>query len=49
MSDDRSRQGGNMHEGVVSNELGMKGRPAVAEDIAVARDIFLAEDRKSVV
>ena len=32
-----------MHEGVVSNELGIKGRPAVAEDIAVARDIFLAE------
>ena len=36
-------EGGNMHEGVVSNELGIKGRPAVAEDIAVARDIFLAE------
>lgn len=36
-------EGGNMHEGVVSNELGIKGRPAVAEDIAVARDILLAE------
>jgi dihydroorotase len=35
--------GGNMHEGIVSNELGLKGRPAVAEDIAVARDILLAE------
>lgn len=35
--------GGNMHEGVVSNQLGIKGRPAVAEDIAVARDILLAE------
>ena len=34
---------GNMHEGLVSNELGVKGRPAVAEDIAVARDILLAE------
>jgi dihydroorotase len=35
--------GGAMHEGKVSNELGLKGRPAVAEDIAVARDILLAE------
>ena len=41
--DDNLIEGGNMHEGVVSNELGMKGRPAVAEDIAVARDICLAE------
>ena len=36
-------EGGHMHEGVVSHELGLKGRPAVAEDIAVARDILLAE------
>ena len=36
-------EGGQMHEGIVSNHLGLKGRPAVAEDIAVARDIFLAE------
>ena len=35
--------GGVMHEGAVSAMLGMKGRPAVAEDIAVARDIMLAE------
>lgn len=35
--------GGHMHEGVVSSELGIKGRPAVAEDIAVARDVLLAE------
>ncbi|WP_425057675.1 Dihydroorotase [Sporomusa carbonis] len=34
---------GFMHEGAVSAMLGMKGRPAVAEDIAVARDIMLAE------
>lgn len=34
---------GHMHEGVVSYELGVKGRPAVSEDIAVARDIMLAE------
>ncbi|MEG6584633.1 dihydroorotase [Dendrosporobacter sp. 1207_IL3150] len=34
---------GFMHEGSVSALLGMKGRPSVAEDIAVARDIMLAE------
>jgi len=34
---------GYMHEGSVSAMLGVKGRPAVAEDIAVARDIMLAE------
>ncbi len=34
---------GYMHEGAVSAMLGIKGRPAVAEDIAVARDIMLAE------
>lgn len=34
---------GVMHEGAVSAMLGMKGRPAVAEDIAVASDIMLAE------
>jgi dihydroorotase len=34
---------GFMHEGAVSAMLGLKGRPAVAEDIAVARDIMLAE------
>lgn len=41
--DENMVRGGNMHEGVVSNELGIKGRPAVAEDIAVARDVLLAE------
>ncbi len=34
---------GYMHEGAVSAMLGIKGRPSVAEDIAVARDIMLAE------
>lgn len=34
---------GHMHEGAVSAMLGVKGRPSVAEDIAVARDIMLAE------
>lgn len=36
-------QDGLMHEGVVSVALGLRGRPAVAEEIAVARDIMLAE------
>ena len=34
---------GHMHEGFVSYEMGVIGRPAVAEDLAVARDILLAE------
>lgn len=34
---------GVMHEGAVSAMLGMKGRPSVAEDIAVNRDIMMAE------
>ena len=34
---------GHMHEGIVSYELGVIGRPAVAEDLAVARDILLSE------
>ena len=36
-------QEGYMHEGAVSARLGMMGRPSVGEDIAVARDIMLAE------
>jgi dihydroorotase len=36
-------QGGSMHEGVVSTELGLRGIPAAAEDVMVARDIVLAE------
>ena len=35
--------GGHMHEGAVSAILGIPGRPAVAEDIAISRDIMLAE------
>ena len=34
---------GVMHEGAISAKLGMRGRPAEAEDIAVAREIMLAE------
>jgi dihydroorotase len=35
--------GGVIHEGRVSLELGLAGRPAVAEDVIVARDLILAE------
>lgn len=34
---------GSMHEGIVSTRLGLKGIPAAAEEIMVARDIILAE------
>ena len=34
---------GHMHEGIVSYEMGVIGRPAAAEDLAVARDLVLAE------
>ncbi|HEV8600915.1 MAG TPA: dihydroorotase [Gemmatimonadales bacterium] len=36
-------QGGAMHEGIVSARLGLKGIPAAAEEIMVARNIILAE------
>lgn len=35
-------EGGVMHEGVVSLQLGLKGIPAVAESIQVARDVELS-------
>jgi dihydroorotase len=35
--------GGSMHEGIISTRLGLKGMPAAAEEIMVARDILLAE------
>ncbi len=34
--------GGVMHEGTVSSRLGLKGIPAAAEEIMVARDVLLA-------
>ncbi len=34
---------GAMNEGFTSTELGLKGIPRVAEDIAISRDVFLAE------
>lgn len=38
---------GVMNEGFTSTELGLKGIPRVAEDIAVTRDVYLAEYTKS--
>ncbi|MDD5674670.1 MAG: dihydroorotase [Chitinivibrionales bacterium] len=35
--------GGHMNEGAVSTRLGLRGMPAIAEEIVVARDIMLAE------
>lgn len=35
--------GGVMHEGLVSTRLGLKGSPAAAEEVMVARDILVAE------
>jgi len=36
-------EGGQMNEGVISQRLGLGGRPAAAEEIIVARDLALAE------
>lgn len=41
--DPRLTEGAQMHEGVVSAELGLAGWPAVAEESIVARDVLLAE------
>jgi dihydroorotase len=42
--EDKSLSGGVMHEGRVSLLLGLKGMPALAEDIDVVRDIILANE-----
>ena len=36
-------RGGSMHEGIVSTRLGITGIPAAAENVMIARDLFLAE------
>lgn len=36
-------EGGQMHEGAMSTSLGLKGLPALAEEVMVARDLYLAE------
>ena len=35
--------GGDMHEGLVSTRLGLRGIPRCSEDVMVARDLILAE------
>ncbi len=40
--DVRMAAGSQMHEGEVSTVLGLKGVPALAEELAVARDLYLA-------
>lgn len=39
----RLTRGSQMHEGVVSAEVGLAGWPAVAEEAIIARDVLLAE------
>jgi dihydroorotase len=42
--DDKSISGsGLMNEGVISTQLGLPGRPAIAEELMIARDIELAQ------
>ena len=42
-NDKEISNGGQINEGVVSTELGLKGIPALAEELMVSRDIYLAE------
>lgn len=39
----RLTEGAQMHEGIVSAEIGLQGWPAVAEEAIIARDVLLAE------
>lgn len=41
--DSRMSNGGQMHEGEVSTRMGLKGIPALAEELVVSRDLYLAE------
>jgi len=41
--DEQMATGGQMHEGEVNTSIGLKGIPALAEEIKVARDIYLSE------
>lgn len=41
--DEELSQGGVVHEGIQSYKLGLRGQPASAEEVMVARDIILAE------
>lgn len=39
--------GGQVHEGLVSTSLGMKGLPSIAEELMVQRDLYLTEYSES--
>jgi dihydroorotase len=41
--DEKMAAGGQMHEGEINTSIGLKGVPALAEEIVVARDIYLAD------
>jgi dihydroorotase len=41
--DETISSGGQMHEGPMSTTLGLKGIPALAEELMIARNIYLAE------
>ncbi|MCF8464585.1 MAG: dihydroorotase [Flavobacteriales bacterium] len=41
--DELLASGGQMHEGQMNTSIGLKGIPALAEEVAVARDLYLAE------
>lgn len=45
--DENLARGGTMHKGEVSARLGLRGIPACAESVMVARDILLAEETGS--
>lgn len=41
--DDKIKGKGVVHEGIVSTQLGLKGIPALAEELQIARNLFLLE------
>lgn len=46
-NDEQIAHHGNMNEGIMSTQLGMHASPKLAEELMVARDIYLAEDTGS--
>ena len=41
--DEQIQGNGLVHEGPISTKLGLKGIPAMAEELQVARDLFILE------
>lgn len=46
-NDKQISHGGQMNEGIMSTQLGMQAAPKLAEELMVARDIYLLEDTNS--